>query len=127
MNTKSFTFEAKTIEVSKLPIGKYAELLKVITELPKQIKELFNSSDKISNDELIDKIPNLVGTCLPDIVNLIVVACEGQVTKEEVESMGLDEIVDALIAIFEVNNYSSVFNKIKKALSRPGTPVTRST
>lgn len=121
MKTKTITVELdeKTIEVKKLPIGKYSELLRVITELPKQLKELFTEKQSITNEQLIERIPSFIATALPDIINVVVVATEGQLTKEEVEAFGLDEITKVLLAIIEVNNYSDIYNRVKKALARP--------
>lgn len=121
MKTKNLIIELdeQTIEVKKLPIGKYAELLRVITELPKQLKELFAEKQMITNNDLIERIPSIIATALPDIVNVVVVATEGQLKKEEVEAFGLDELTKILLAIIEVNNYSDIYNRVKKALSRP--------
>lgn len=112
--TKTIQLESKTIEISKLPIIKYAELLKLVKELPKYLKDM----DQKSGADIIEQIPLLIGVALPDVINIIVCACDDQVTREEVEQMGLDEVTDIAVAIVEVNNYAKVFDRIKKAMAQ---------
>lgn len=116
--TITIQLESKTIEVSKLPIVKYAELLKLVKELPKYLKDI----DQKNGADIIEQIPMLIGVALPDVIEIIVCACDGQVTKEEVEQMGLDEVTDIAIAIVEVNNYAKIFDRIKKAMAHQQTP-----
>lgn len=114
MKIKSIIVELddKKVEVKKLPIGKYAEMLAVIKQLPKH----FNTVDQLDTEKIIERIPELVGSALPDVLGLISIATD--LTYQEVEVLGLNEIIDLVTAIFEVNNYSAVFEKIKKVMAR---------
>lgn len=105
--------ENKTIEIKKLPIGKYSELLNAVQTLPNQIQDL----GSFDNATVISKLPQLIAGATPDFVNIVTIATE--LEKEEVEQLGLDEFVDIILAIIEVNNYKKVFDKVKKALARP--------
>ena len=100
----------KEISISKLPIIKYAELLKLVKELPKYIKDM----DQKSGSDLIEQLPTLISVALPDVINIIFFVCDGQVTKEEVEQMGLDDVTNIVVAIVEVNNYTEIFDRLKK-------------
>lgn len=115
--------DGKTLEVSKLPLGKYAELLDAIEELPKSISGL----DSLDNDTILAQLPKLIAKSLPDFIKIIHIATG--MSEEEVEQLGLDEVIDILKAIAEVNNYSKVLDTVKKAWSQrvnQNTPVTGS-
>lgn len=100
--------EDRVLLVRKLPLGKYAELLKALKNLPKHI----NGLDGLKNEEILPKIPTIIAESLPDVVAIFTIATD--LTAEEVEAMGLEEATDVFMAIIEVNNYQSVFEKIKK-------------
>lgn len=99
--------EHKTIEVNKLPIGKYSELLKALDQLPKALGGL----DGFTNDEVVAKIPAIIADSLPEFIKIVCIATP--LTEEEVTNMGLDEAVDVVLAIIEVNNYKGIFDKVK--------------
>ncbi len=106
---KTIKLEHRELIVKKLPLGKYAELLKALEKLPLQ----FNSLSGLKNEQLIPKIPSLIGECFPDIVKLFTIATD--LTPEECENtIGLSEATDVFMAIIEVNDYKSIFEKIKK-------------
>lgn len=109
--------EDREIEVKKLPIGRYAELLQCIKELPKHLVGL----DKLDKETVLEKIPELLGVATPDIVSIVAVATE--IDPEEVATYGLREITDLLVAIFEVNEYGEVYDKIKKVLAQQGAQI----
>lgn len=115
MKTLKVKLDNSEIEIAKLPIGKYAELLKAIKELPKHIGGLENKS----TDSIIETLPVLIGESLPDIIDILTIATP--LTKEQVEAMGLDEVTKVVLAVIEVNNFREVYENIKKALARPAT------
>lgn len=113
MKTQTVQLDNKSIAVAKLPIGKYAELLKSLKELPKHVKGLQGKP----NDEILEMLPNLIGEALPDFIEILTIATP--LKKEEVEQMGLDEVTRVILAVIEVNNFKEVFDNIKKATARP--------
>ena len=117
--TKPITvkLENKTVEVKKLPLGKYAELLTAVKELPKRLGGL----DKMTNDQIFEQLPILVATSLPDLIGILSIATE--LKPEEINEMGLDEAVEVLVAVIEVNNYREVYENIKKVIARPKTAI----
>lgn len=115
MKTIKLKLDNGEIEIAKLPIGKYAELLKAIKELPKHIKGLENQS----TDSIIEMLPTLIGESLPDFIEILTIATP--LKKEDIEAMGLDEVTRVVVAVIDVNNYREVYENIKKALARPAT------
>lgn len=115
MKTLKVKLDDREIELAKLPIGKYAELLKAIKELPKHIKGL----ETQSTDSIIEMLPALIGESLPDVIDILTIA--SPLKKEEIEKMGLDEVTRVILGIVEVNNFKEVYENIKKALARPAT------
>lgn len=104
-------FEGKSVEIKKLPLGRYVDLIKAIKLLPKHLPELSG----LAFDEVLKKLPGLVEDAYPDFIDILMIATP--LTKEDLESdwFGLGEAVDAILAVVEVNNYQEIFDKIKKA------------
>lgn len=115
-NSIKVKLDIRELEVKKLPLGKYAELLKAVHELPKNLGGL----DKMTNDQLFEKLPFLIATSLPDLMGILAIATD--LKAEEINEMGLDEAVKVIVAVIEVNNYRNVFENIKKVVARPTTP-----
>lgn len=113
MKTIKVKLDLGEIEIAKLPIGKYAELLKAIKQLPKHVKGL----DTLTNEQIIEQLPMLIGESLPDFIDILTIATP--LKKEQIEEMGLDEVTRVVLAVVEVNNYKEVYESIKKALARP--------
>lgn len=111
--TKQVKLDDRTVTVAKLPIGKYAQLLKAFKKLPKQLKDW----DTITNEQLFERLPLLIAEALPDVIDIVEIATP--LKKEEIEKLGLDEMVRLIVAIFEVNNYREVFDNIKKVIAQP--------
>lgn len=114
--------DEKTIEINKLPIGKYAEFLKIL-------KGIFAKSGMledvlaIKNEEFLSALPDLIAQNLPEAIAIIKLGTG--LPDEEVETMGINEAIDCMLAIFEVNKYAEVYEKIKKGIARlPKKPVT---
>lgn len=113
MKTIKVKLDSGEIEIAKLPLGRYADLLKAIKELPKSVKGFAGKT----NDEIFEVLPTVIGESLPDVIGILTIATP--LTKEQIEVMGLDEVVRVVVAVIEVNNYREVFDNIKKALARP--------
>ena len=82
-------------------------------ELPKRLKGF----DNTNNDALFEQLPDIIADVTPEFIDMLVVATD--LEKEQVEQLGLDEIVSLVLAVLEVNKYKEVYDKIKKALARP--------
>ena len=103
----------KPVSVDKLPLKKYADLLASFEELPKH----FNLIDGKTNEEILQNLPALISKCYPDIVRVLKVATS--LTDDQIDAMGLDDLIQVLTAIFEVNRYGQVYEQIKKLTARP--------
>jgi len=110
--TITVKLDDREIEVRKLPIGEYAELIKAIKKLPKHIQTI----DNLGVEKILEILPDIIGDGLPDLLGVVSVATK--LPMEEVEKLGLDEIVKLVEALYEVNNYQEVYKIIKKALAR---------
>ena len=107
------------LTIKKLPLGNYVDLIKAIKELPKHF-------DKIKTEkDIIENLPYLLSECAPDIFGIIHVAT-GLDTAYIENELGMDDLVEIISAVLAVNNYSKIYDKVKKALARPTstTPIT---
>lgn len=114
-NKMKIQLEDKEIEIKKLPIGRYAEFLKIIKEIFAK-SNFINDLTLLSDKEFLSKLPEIIIENLPQVLQIISVGTF--LSKEEVEKLGLNECLDILLAIFEVNKYEKVYEKIKKGLAR---------
>lgn len=113
----------RTLEVKQLPLRRYAELLKALQNLPKQLGDITS----LSNDELFNQLPVLLANSFPDLLNILPIATD--LTKDEIESdeFGLKDATSVILAVMEVNDYRTVFEQIKKAMAQPTTKIPNQT
>lgn len=112
MNSKTIKLSIGDLEVKQLPLKKYADLLKQLQELPKYVSEL----EGLENEQVLQKLPLIIAYALPEVINILATATD--LERETIENLSLDEVVDIFIAIFEVNKYGQVYDKVKKAMSQ---------
>ncbi len=112
MKTIKIELDNTTITIEKLPLGKYAEVLTLLNQLPEKIGGLEN----LTSDEILRKLPSIIANSLPEAVSILSVATG--MTVEAVNALGLDEVVKLAIGVYEVNNYRDIIERIKKA-ARP--------
>jgi len=103
--------EDKKVEIKKLPIGQYAEILKALKELPKHFRNL----EGLKPDKVLELLPGLIGSSMPDVVRIISIASD--LPESEIEKMGLVEVTKLVEAIYSVNDFAEVYNIIKKAVA----------
>lgn len=101
----------REIEVEKLPLGKYAELLKALKKLPQKAQEIKG----MDNQSIIELIPTLISEALPDFVDMLEIATP--LKKEEIEQLDFYETTQLTLAIFETNRYKEAYELIKKSLA----------
>jgi hypothetical protein len=102
----------KLVVIKKLPLKKYADLLAAFKELPQHF-DLFEGK---STDEIVQNLPIIITTAYPDAVRIIQIATD--MNEEDIEAMGLDDLVQIIEALMKVNNYSSVYSAIKKMMAQ---------
>lgn len=103
----------KEIDIKPLPLGKYAEIMKAFDKLPSH----FNSLSGASNDEAIKRVPILIADSLPEVTKILSIG--SGLSDEEIINLNLEEATDLFLAIYQANNYSNIFTKIKKAFAPP--------
>lgn len=113
--TKLITVQLETgpLEIKRLPLGQYAELLNALESLPAQLAGF----TELGTDELLTKLPSIIGNSLPEVMKIISIAA--QMKPEAVAELSLDETIDILAAIFEVNKVQKIVDSIKKLTARP--------
>lgn len=137
MNTITIENLGKEVTIKKLPLGKYAELIKSIDkELPDLFKK-FEGLDMDDNEGMLQQLPEIITSALPQFAKILSIATYHrdddrklvmQLTAEDIEeSVGLDEAMDILMAAWEVNNLKKLAEKAKKWMPKKpgmGTPAT---
>lgn len=108
MNEISIVINDKELVVKKLPLRKYAELLASLQELPKNVQLIKGKS----GDEILQNLPELISVCYPDVVRILHIITD--MPEEEINELGLDDIVKIGEAYFLVNNYKDVYDRLKK-------------
>lgn len=113
MKTKIIHLDDRDVEISKLPLGRFAELLRAIKELPKHISGLDNQSA----EGIIQQLPFIVSESLPDVIAILAIATP--LKENEIEELGLNEVVNLVAGVLEVNKFVEAYETIKKALAQP--------
>lgn len=104
----------KDIEVTKLPLGRYSEFLEIFHTLPSKLN--LSSLADMKTQDILRMLPEIILNNIPEAQKIIMVGTG--LPKEEVEALGMNESIDLLMAIFEVNQYKEVYEKIKKGIAR---------
>jgi hypothetical protein len=105
------------LDIQRLPLGKYADLLQALQELPKHLKE-FQDVKSMTNDDFLAIAPQLIAKGLPDIIRMIPIATT--LTPEQTQELSLNDLIEIIYTVYVVNNYQSVFEKIKKLMAQRG-------
>lgn len=100
-------------QIDKLPIARYADLVRSIKKLPQHFIKLEN----LSRDKIIAILPDLAIDSLPDLIELMSVMV--QMPKEDVEKLGLHEIVRLFEGFWQANKFDEIGEVVKKALAHP--------
>lgn len=116
MKTQIVKLDSKSITVSKLPLGKYAELLKALKDMPEHLQGL----DNLDNKKILDVLPTMLTQSLPDVIKILTITTP--LTESEIIELGLDEVVKVVKAVIEVNNYMEVWSTVKKAIAQRQEP-----
>ena len=109
-----------TITVSKLPLGEYAGLILALKNLPSGALKDIQGIDTSNEEESIQALIGLIGSSWGSILEIISIG--SGMDKDTIENdpaIGLDGGIALFLAIYEVNNLESVFQKVKSRFSRP--------
>lgn len=105
--------DGKTVELSLLPLKYYADLLKAITG---SIKDIFENWDGVSNEAIIEQLPEFISEHMDDAATIVSVATRGEISKKDVlETYGLADAVEIITGALEVNDVERIMGSLKKA------------
>lgn len=110
----------EVIEVKKLALGKYAELLISLKNMPSDVMKDLQGLEGASEEGTIQAIFGVFAKSWGQIVEIISIG-SGVPKKqlEEDENIGLDGGVELFLAIYEVNNLEKVIGQVKNIMNRP--------
>ena len=111
--------DGSTVVVNKLALGKYAQLLTALKNMPSSVMGELANIDTQAEEMAIQGIIGLIGTAWGQVIDVIAIG--SGVEKERIENdpiIGLDGGVDLLVAIIEVNNLAVVIGNLKNAFNR---------
>jgi hypothetical protein len=111
--------EDQEVTISQLPLGKFADVMRSVKQLPVH----FNSLGGVSNEEAISRFPGIVADCLPEVIDVLAVTTN--LTKEEVAQLSFYDVVSLTIAVYEVNKFKEIYEKIKKTFAQPSKAETK--
>lgn len=114
----------REVQIKKLPLGKYSELIKAIDKDLPQLFKQFEGMDTDDEGAMLEALPTIITNALPQFQKLLAIATYHrtddrklvqQLTEEDFETaVGLDESVEILMAAWEVNNLKQLADKAKK-------------
>jgi hypothetical protein len=112
-DTKKITVNGEKVEIKKMPIRRFAELMMAVEHLPSKLQGAFSAEEleNLDNQAFLMKIPALLGDSQDEIFNLVAIA--SGVEKETMLDYGLDEFLDVISAVLELNNIQAIVSKVK--------------
>lgn len=110
----------ETIEISKLPLGKYAQLMLALKNMPTSVMSEFQTIDTENEEATIQAVFGLFGQAWGQVLDILAIG--SGIEKDRIENdptIGLDGGVALFLAIYEVNNLGKVIKQVKNAMNRP--------
>lgn len=109
MNNRVVELNEKKYTISKLPLGRYSELLEALDKLP----TILSSLDSVSQEKIIEQLPRLAKDALPELIKMISIG-SGIDEQTLLGEMGLSELAEIFTTIWEVNE----FDRLGKVIGR---------
>lgn len=120
--------ETDTVTVRKLALGDYAELLRAVKKLPKEITRFIDDTDTkdLKGLDFKEFVPNLL-PMLADGVDELCAVLAVPTDKDAAyfeKQVDLPDALDVLVAALELNDYKRVMAAVKKLTARktPASP-----
>jgi hypothetical protein len=117
--TKTVVLGEEKIEIKKLPLGKYAELMIVLKNLPFSVIKEMQAIDTSNEEATIQALFGLFGQAWGQVLEILAIG--SGIDKDRIENdpeIGLDGGIELFLAIYEVNNLQKVVNQVKNAINR---------
>lgn len=112
-NTIKVSVDNTDIEIKKIPIIRYAELIKAVKPIFKQLQDF----DGLETSTVLDTFDTIVEENLPALIKGLAIATP--LKTEQIEQLGISEIFDLTKAVIEVNNYQKIFSGLRKNVMAP--------
>ncbi|AIF45434.1 MULTISPECIES: hypothetical protein [Virgibacillus] len=109
--SKKIKLNGEQVEIKKIPIGKFSELMLAIDNLPSLVSEAisFEELENLNNEILLTKLPTLLAKAQDDIFKLVSVASG----VENIEELDFEEFFDVVTTVIELNNIQAIVSKVK--------------
>jgi hypothetical protein len=118
-NTKIVQIGEEQIEIKKLPLGKYAELMLALQNVPSSIMSDLQGLDTNDEDKMLQTMFGIFGKAWGQILEILAIG--SGLDKDRIENdpdIGLDGGIELFLAIYEVNNLDKVIKQVKNVINR---------
>jgi len=120
-NSKEITVstELGDVVVHKMPLSDYAELLRALSNLPKNLGEILGDDvdvKNMANSDFLQKLPGIIADSWGDIGAMLAVPTDKDAAFL-LQLSGADAF-DIIDAIMELNDFVRIVNTVKKMLAR---------
>lgn len=112
MKTTVIELSDRSVEVYKLPIGRYPDLLRKLKTIPDQL----NSLQGIGNDEVMAALPGIIANSFDELTDILSTACN--LTPQEMSELELTDFTALVQAIVETNEVAKVVENLKAIFAR---------
>lgn len=114
------TLGEETFVIKKLPLGKYAQLMFTLQNMPKGVVQEFQNIQSKDSQVTMQAVFGIFGQAWGQVLDIIAIG--SGIEKERIENdetIGLDGGVELFLAIWQVNNLEGVFQTVKNGFNRP--------
>ena len=109
--SKVLMLNEKEVEIKKIPIGRFAELMLAVEDLPSLVTKSISLEEleNLNEELIITKLPSLLANAQDDIFKLVSVASG----VDNIEELDFEEFFDIVTAVIELNNIQAIVGKVK--------------
>lgn len=115
-NSNIITVETELgkVEVHKMPLADYAQLLGALDKLPQHIAELVEKTGKKSVDSgtILSMLPSLLADSFQELAAVLAVTTDKD--ADFILQLDLADVIDIVGGALEVNNFERIQASIKK-------------
>ena len=109
---KTITVNGKKVVIKKLVLGKYADMLGCINEIPKILGDIKD----VNEDKVVEKLPQMIRLAFDELISMLSIA-SGVSVKELTQEYDLEDTTLLLKTILEVNSLDEIRKNVVGLLS----------
>ena len=111
--SKTININGVKVEIKKIPIGKFAELMMAVDKLPSIVTNAvsLDELENINAQLLFSKLPSILANAQNELFKLVSVA--SGIVVEDISEVDIEEFIDIILAVLEINNIQGIVNKVK--------------